>query len=39
VLLETWQEIDSVEWEMLQNVTFADLVERSRGRTEKMYYI
>ena len=39
VLLETWQEIDATGWEMLQNVTFAELVERCRGRTEKMYYI
>jgi Rrf2 family protein len=39
VLLETWKEIDAAEWEMLQQVTFSELVDRCRGRTEKMYYI
>ena len=39
VLLDTWKEVDAFERERLANITFSDLVERCRGRTEKMYYI
>lgn len=39
VLEETWRQVDSVQREMLANVTLAELVERVRGRTEEMYYI
>jgi Rrf2 family protein len=39
VLLEAWKRIDEAERELLSEVTFGQLVERVRGRTEKMYYI
>lgn len=39
VLLDTWKEIDAAERDMLARVNFAELIERIRGRTEKMYYI
>jgi Rrf2 family protein len=39
VLLDAWQRIDDAEQELLAHVTFGQLVERLRGRTEKMYYI
>lgn len=35
----TWAEIDAAERDMLSSVSLADLVERSRGRVENMYYI
>jgi Rrf2 family protein len=38
-LLDAWRAVGEAEQEMLSAVTFADLVERSRGRTEGMYYI
>jgi Rrf2 family protein len=38
-LLETWRTVADAEQEMLSGVTFADLVERARGRSEGMYYI
>lgn len=39
VLLDAWQEIDSVQREMLANITVSELVERMQGRAETMYYI
>lgn len=39
VLLDAWKHIDDVERELLAEITFQELVERVRGRTEKMYYI
>ncbi len=39
VLLDAWQRIDEAERELLSDITFGQLVERVRGRTEKMYYI
>jgi Rrf2 family protein len=38
-LMETWQNVSAVQTEMLESVTFADLVERASGRAENMYYI
>lgn len=38
-LMETWQGVAAVQTEMLEAVTFADLLERVRGQTENMYYI
>jgi Rrf2 family protein len=38
-LLDAWRAVAEAEQEMLSAVTFADLVERARGRTEGMYYI
>ena len=39
VLLDVWQEIADVKREMVESVTFAELVERSRAQNENMYYI
>ncbi|MAV35309.1 MAG: Rrf2 family transcriptional regulator [Planctomycetaceae bacterium] len=38
-LFDAWQEVANAEQQMLQTLSFADLVERVRGQTEKMYYI
>lgn len=39
VLLDAWKRIQEAERELLSDVSFGELVERVRGRTEKMYYI
>jgi len=39
VLAQTWQEVNSVERQMLNNVSLADLLERAKGQDERMYYI
>jgi Rrf2 family protein len=39
MLMDSWQNVASVQTEMLESITFADLVERVRGQTENMYYI
>jgi Rrf2 family protein len=39
VLAAAWQEISQVERDMLQSITFGDLVNRVKRRTENMYYI
>ena len=39
VLLDAWREVDAVQRETLAGITFAHLLDRVRGRTEKMYYI
>lgn len=39
VLVQTWQEIQAVERDMLENVSLAELLERVRGQDEQMYYI
>lgn len=39
VLQTTWQEVADVERQTLLGITFADLVDRCRRRTENMYYI
>jgi Rrf2 family protein len=38
-LFDAWRSVAEAEQEMLSGVTFADLVERARGRAEGMYYI
>jgi Rrf2 family protein len=38
-LLDVWQTVSNVERKMLNEITFADLVARIRGQTDKMYYI
>ena len=38
-LMASWQNVASVEREMLEAVTFADLVERAALQTDNMYYI
>lgn len=39
VLLKAWRKVATAERELLASITFADLVEQVRGRTENMYYI
>ena len=39
VLRRAWEEVDRVEREMLGELTFADLVARSKREAENMYYI
>ena len=38
-LFAKWQDVASVEREMLSSVSFADLVEQAQQTTENMYYI
>lgn len=38
-LAETWQEIAAVEQEMLESVSIAELLERTRRHNENMFYI
>lgn len=38
-LMASWQNVAVVEREMLEAVTFADLVERAALQTDNMYYI
>lgn len=39
VLLDAWQRVEDAERQVLAEVTFGSLLERVRGRGEKMYYI
>lgn len=39
VLRDAWIEAEAARREALAGITFADLLERSRGRSEAMYYI
>jgi Rrf2 family cysteine metabolism transcriptional repressor len=39
ILQACWQEVSQVERDMLQAITFAELIERARKQTENMYYI
>lgn len=39
VLLDAWNDVASVQREMLAAITFADLAERAAARSENMYYI
>ncbi len=38
-LLQVWNEVSQVQQQMLNGITFADLVERMRGEAESMYFI
>lgn len=38
-LMASWQNVAAVQREMLESVTFADLVERAAEQSENMYYI
>lgn len=38
-LMASWQNVAAVEREMLESVTFEDLVERAALQTDNMYYI
>lgn len=39
VLAKAWQEVAAVEHEMLNGITFAELLEKAREQDEHMYYI
>ncbi len=39
VLVDTWRDVARVQHEALYGITFADLVERMKRRSENMYYI
>ena len=39
VLHECWREVTKVEREALQKINFAQLIDRTRRRSENMYYI
>lgn len=39
VLLDAWNDVASVQRDMLDAITFADLAERAAARNENMYYI
>lgn len=38
-LMDAWQKVATVQTEMLESITLADLVECIRGQPENMYYI
>jgi Rrf2 family protein len=38
-LIKAWRDVSSVEQEMLNGITFAQLLERAREEDEQMYYI
>lgn len=39
VLTQTWQEVQAVERQMLENISLADLLDRAKAQDEQMYYI
>ena len=39
VLFDSWNEVAEAQRQMLEAITFADLLERVHGVTENMYYI
>jgi Rrf2 family protein len=38
-LMQAWGEVEIVQRDMLNKITFADLLERARGHDDRMYYI
>lgn len=38
-LVSTWQKVAATEREMLDGITFADLIHHLRGQADSMYYI
>ena len=38
-LVHAWQEVEAVQRDMLQKITFSDLLERAKGHDDRMYYI
>jgi Rrf2 family protein len=38
-LVQAWSDIDAVQREMLNKISFADLLERARNHDDRMYYI
>ncbi len=39
VLMKTWKDITTVERQMLQNISLAELMERAKEQDEQMYHI
>ncbi|MHC4399863.1 MAG: RrF2 family transcriptional regulator [Planctomycetota bacterium] len=39
VLVKAWQDIAAIEREMLNGISFAELLDRARAQDERMYYI
>ena len=39
VLWRAWKEVAKAERDMLDDITFADMVEKARASGESMYYI
>ena len=39
VLVQTWQEVNAAQRQMLQSISLAELLERAKGQDNKMYYI
>jgi Rrf2 family protein len=39
VLMKAWQDVATVEREMLNKITFAELLDQAREQDEQMYYI
>jgi Rrf2 family protein len=39
VLMQSWQEVADVQRQMLERISFADLLELSRQQNQDMYYI
>jgi Rrf2 family protein len=39
VLSQAWKEVSAVQHKMLDGITLADLLERARSQTERMYHI
>ncbi len=38
-LVQAWTDVDTVQRDMLNKITFAELLERARGHDDRMYYI
>jgi len=38
-LAHAWAQVDEVQRDMLNKITFAELLERARGHDDRMYYI
>ena len=39
VVMDAWQEVAAKEWEMLNGISFAELVKRAKQEDSPMYYI
>jgi len=38
-LMQAWRDVENAEREMLNKITFAELLERARGHDDRMYFI
>ena len=38
-LMQAWRDVENAEREMLNKITFAELLERARGQDDRMYFI